>query len=75
MFDHWRKAKKTDTNIGSNGDGSSSEVPRTADLWESRQCLRPLGNGVKISSWNTWLEIDDLKTQIDSHSTKNWLDT
>jgi len=27
MFDHWRKAAKTDTNIGSNGDGSSLEVP------------------------------------------------
>jgi len=49
-FDHWRKAGNTDTNIGSNGDGSSLEVPRTADLWESRQCLRPLGNGVKNSS-------------------------
>ena len=36
MFDHWRKAGKNDTNIGSNGDGSSLEVPRIADLWESR---------------------------------------
>ena len=36
IFDHWRKARKTDTNIGSNGDGSSLEVPRTSDLWESR---------------------------------------
>ena len=34
MFDHWRKAAKTDTNIGSNGDGSSLEVPRTTDLWK-----------------------------------------
>ena len=32
MFDHWRKAAKNDTNIGSNGDGSSLEVPRTTDL-------------------------------------------
>ena len=32
MFDHWRKAAKIDTNIGSNGDGSSLEVPRTTDL-------------------------------------------
>ena len=38
-FDHWRKAGKTDTNIGSNGDGSSLEVPRTVDLWESRPML------------------------------------
>jgi len=38
-FDHWRKARKTDTNIGSNGDGSSLEVPRTVDLWESRPVL------------------------------------
>jgi len=36
MFDHWRKSGKTDTNIGSNGDGSTLEVPRIADLWESR---------------------------------------
>ena len=35
-FDHWRKAGKTDTNIGSNGDGSYLEVPRTLDLWESK---------------------------------------
>ena len=35
MFDHWRKATKTDTNIGSNGDGSSLEVPRTTDLWKA----------------------------------------
>ena len=35
MFDHWRKAAKTDTNIGSNGDGSSLEVPRTTDLWKA----------------------------------------
>ena len=34
MFDHWRKAAKADSNIGSNGDGSSLEVPRTTDLWE-----------------------------------------
>ena len=50
MFDHWRKAAKTDTNIGSNGDGSSLEVPRTLDLWESRSMLYPLGNGVINSS-------------------------
>ena len=30
---------KTDSNIGSNGDGSSLEVPRTLDLWESRPVL------------------------------------
>jgi len=36
MFDHWRKAGKTDTNNGSNRDGNSLEVPRTADLWVSR---------------------------------------
>jgi len=35
MFDHWRKATKTDTTIGSNGDGSSLEVPRMADLWKA----------------------------------------
>ena len=35
MFDHWRKAAKFDTNIGSNGDGSSLEVPRMEDLWEA----------------------------------------
>ena len=42
-FDHWRKAAKTDTNIGSNGDGSSEEVSRIADLWESRQCISSIG--------------------------------
>ena len=26
---------KTDSNIGSNGDGSSLEVPRTTDLWKA----------------------------------------
>ena len=49
MFDHWKKAGKTDTNIGSNGNGSSLEVPRTTDLWESRPVPYPLGNGVKNS--------------------------
>ena len=34
MFYHWRKVANTDTNIGSNGDGSSLEVPRTTDLWK-----------------------------------------
>ena len=46
MFDHWTKAAKDDTNIVSNGDGSSLEVPRTADLWESRPVPYPLGNGI-----------------------------
>ena len=46
IFDHWRKAGKTDTNVGSNGDGSSLEVPRKADLWESRPAPYSLGNGV-----------------------------
>ena len=56
-FDHWQRDEDTDTNIGSNGDGSSLEVPRTTDLWESRQCLCPLGYGVnnfekaKQDSW------------------------
>ena len=45
-FDLWWRDEDTDTNIGSNGDGSSLEVPRTTDLWERRQCLRPLGYGV-----------------------------
>jgi len=54
-FDHWRKAGKTDTNIGSNGDGSSLEVPRTLDLWESRPVPYPLGNGVIISANDTRL--------------------
>ena len=49
MFDHWRKAAKTDTNIGSNGDGSSLEVLRTTDLWEIRPVPYPLGNVVKDS--------------------------
>ena len=47
-FDHWRKVGKTDTNIGSNGDDSSLEVPRTLDLWESRPVLYSLGNGVNF---------------------------
>ena len=46
MFDHLRKAAKDDTNIGSNGDGSSLEVPRTVDLWESKPVPYPLGNGI-----------------------------
>ena len=50
MFDHWRKASKTDTNIGSNGDGSSLEVPRTVDLWVSRLVPYPLGNMESITS-------------------------
>jgi len=50
MFDHWRKASKIDTNIGSNGDGSSLKVPRTIDIWESRSVPYPLGNGVKNSN-------------------------
>ena len=50
MFDHWRKAGKIDTNIGSNGDGSSLELPRTADLWESRRLPYPLGKGVKTQA-------------------------
>ena len=43
IFDHWRKAGKTDTNIGSNGDGSSLEVPRTLDLWDSKPVFYSLG--------------------------------
>jgi hypothetical protein len=39
---------KTDSNIGSNGDGSSLEVPRTLDLWESRPVPYSLGNGVNF---------------------------
>jgi len=35
MFDHWRKATKIETKIGSNGDGSPLELPRTIDLWEA----------------------------------------
>ena len=50
IFDHWRKAEKTNTNIGSNGDGSSLEVPRTLDLWESIPVPYPLGNGAKNSN-------------------------
>ena len=50
MFDHLRKVSETDTNIGSNGDGGSLEVPRTSDLWESRPVPYLLGNGVKNSS-------------------------
>jgi len=38
----------TDTNIGSNGDGGSLEVPRTLDLWESRPVPYLLGNGVNL---------------------------
>jgi len=38
----------TDTNIGSNGDGSSLEVPRTLDLWLSRPVPYSLGNGVNL---------------------------
>ena len=63
MFDHWRKAAKADTNIGSNGDGSSLEVPRTTDLWESRPVPYPLGKW----SQNTKTDI----TQTDSDSRLN----
>ena len=35
-FDLRRRDEDTDSKIGSNGDGSSWEVPRTADFWESR---------------------------------------
>ena len=31
----WRRDEQTDSNIGSNGDGSSLEVPRTMDLWKA----------------------------------------
>ena len=44
-FDLWRRDEETASNIGSNGDGSSLEVPRNTDFWESRQCLHPLGYG------------------------------
>jgi len=53
MFDHWWKVSNTDTNIASNGDGSSLEVPRTPDLWESRPVPYPLGM--------------ESKTQIEMH--------
>ena len=39
MFDHWRKAAKAHTNSGSNGDGSSLEVPRTTDLWKANSAF------------------------------------
>ena len=52
----------TDTNIGSNGDGSSLEVPRTLDLWESRPVLYSLGNGVNLythdQTWNDFIGLD-----------------
>ena len=57
MFDHWRKAANTDTNIGSNGDGSSLEVPRTTDL----------GTQTVPSSIGQWSQKIKLKC-----ITKNW---
>jgi len=50
MFDHWRKDSKAETNIGSNGNGISLEVPRIADVWESRPVPYPLGNMESINS-------------------------
>ena len=50
IFDHWGQYENTDSNIGSIGDGISLEVPRTADLWESRLVPYPLGDGVKNSN-------------------------
>jgi len=34
-FDLWWRDDHTDSNIGSNGDGSSLEVPIMVDLWKS----------------------------------------
>jgi len=42
-FDHRWKCEDTDTNIGSNGDGSSWEVLRTTDPWKSRILLSSIG--------------------------------
>ena len=50
MFDHWRKAAKADTNIGSNGDGSSLEVPRTTDIWKA-------DNALSIGQWSQKLKL------------------
>ena len=59
---------KTDTNIGSNGDGSSLEVPRTLDLWDSRPVFYSLGKWSQlVHTWPNlkWLYLDlDWKTKF-----------
>ena len=60
MFDHWRKDAKADSNIGSNGDGSSLEVPRTTDLWKADSAL-------SIGQWN-----QKLKTEMHDWKLMNW---
>jgi len=65
IFDHWLNASKTDTNMGSNGDGSSFEVPRTAYLWESRPVPYPLGNMESINfNKNIKTNIMDLDSSL-----------
>ena len=65
MFDHWRKAAKTDSNIGSNGDGSSLEVPRTTDLWESRPVPPSIG------LWNPLLQEINTTNLLTGNLTQN----
>ena len=70
-FDSDKGLDKMESNIGSNGDGSCRflEVPRTADLWESRQCLHPLGNGIII--WQIDTTLDSIfKLKLNT----NWFD-
>ena len=81
-FDLWWRDEDINSNIGSNGDGSSLEVPRTTNFWESRQCLRPLGYGVhnfNKSTQDSWLILlteNWLKpTQFwNQNGWKNWLE-
>ena len=78
--DLWRRTDKTDSNIGSNGDSSSLEVPRTTDLWESGQCLHPLGYGVHYLTKYWWLNFEtEITERLDStdqtQMTHDWLKT
>ena len=71
MFDHWRKAAKIDTNIDSNGDGSSLEVPRTTDLWKADSAFihwamesktQSEMHDWKLMTWRHKLTLTQLKT-------------
>ena len=52
----WRRDVKTESNIGSNGDGISLEVPTTTDLWKADSAFIHWA-----MEWKTQAEIHDWK--------------
>ena len=66
-FDLWRRDEETDSNIGSNGDGSSLEVPRTTDLWKADSAFIHSEMESKYENWHyaDWLW---LKAKTENHN-------